>query len=481
MKKMKLLFLFLTVLSFSAPSTARSRFGRESDLWDVYEDIWGHKEVADKIIDFVMSGPGQGQVYNRLATMTDKFGYRLCGSSNLEDAIDYMVDEFKKDGLENVHKESVKIPHWTRGKEWAKMISPRPKPLAMLGLGYSVGTPKEGITAQAIVVRSFDELKARATEAKGKIVVFNQIWENYSQSVQYRSRGASETAKVGGVASLIRSATGFSIYSPHTGQQSYEDGVKKVPTACITVEDAELLWRMSQRGENITLSLYMEAQNHPDVTSYNTVAEIKGSLYPEEVVLVSGHLDSWDVGQGAMDDGGGAFISWQALSIARQLGLRPKRTLRVVFWTCEELGIIGGQSYYKKHAHEAKNFDIIMESDKGTFTPQGLQFSGSEEAMKIVKTLARNLLSRVNATVVEKGAELSDVGQWLNLGVPGGSILNENSKYFDFHHSNGDTMTVQDSNAMDLCSAVWAVSSFVIADLDKMLPANRTIASLPFR
>lgn len=191
--------------------------------------------------------------------------------------------------------------------------------------------------------------------------------------------------------------------------------------------------------------------------------------------MVSGHLDSWDVGQGAMDDGGGAFISWEALSVVRQLDLRPKRTLRVVLWTCEELGLWGGLDYFDKHKDEAKNMNIVMESDLGTFTPQGLQFTGSDEAMKIMKNLAETHLARLNATAVDDGADLSDVTEWPSIGVPGGSIKNDNTKYFYFHHSNGDTMTVQDPHAMDLCTAVWAVTAYILADMEHMLPANRTV------
>lgn len=194
-----------------------------------------------------------------------------------------------------------------------------------------------------------------------------------------------------------------------------------------------------------------------------------------KVVMVSGHLDSWDVGQGAMDDGGGAFISWEALSVVLHLGLRPKRTLRVVLWTCEEMGLWGGIEYFHRHRKDALNMDIVMESDMGTFTPQGLQLTGTDEAMKITEYLASTLLSKLNATDVDDGADLSDVSQWPSLGVPGGSIKVENSKYFYFHHSNGDTMTVQDPDAMDLCAAVWAVTAYTLADLQFMLPANRAV------
>ncbi|XP_076465000.1 carboxypeptidase Q-like [Babylonia areolata] len=445
-----------------------------SEPQDVYEralaDILRLKHTADCIIDFTVNGKGQNQTYTRLAEFVDKFGSRLAGSQNLENAIDYMINILTKEGLDNVHGEAVTIPHWVRGKEFAELLQPRKHPLAILGLGYSVGTSPHGITAEVLVVRSFDELKLRASEAKGKIVVYNEDFVDYGTTVAYRSRGASEGAKVGAVATLIRSVTPFSLYTPHTGMQDYEAGVPKIPTACITIEDAQMLWRMSQRGERIVIKLFMGAKNLPPVQSRNTVAEIKGSKYPEQVVLVSGHLDSWDVGQGAMDDGGGAFISWQALSIIRQLGLRPKRTLRAVLWTAEEFGLIGGQSYWQKHKADIANYDLVMESDIGTFRPRGIAFTGNRNATKIMKVLLKTLLAKIGATQLTSPAEVSDIPWWIENGVPGGSLLNDNKDYFFYHHSNADMMTVENAHVLDLCSAVWAVVAFSVADMEDMLP-----------
>lgn len=406
---------------------------------------------------------------NRLANFTDKFGSRLTGSQNLENAIDYMVDALQKDGLK-AYTEPVTVPHWVRGNESAELIAPRWHPMAMLGLGYSIGTPPEGITAEALVVRSFDELHERASEAKGKIVVYDEDFVSYGVTVDYRSRGAVEGAKVGAVATLIRSVTAFSLYSPHTGMQDYEDGVPKIPTACITVEDAEMLKRMADRGEKIVIKLVMGAANLEPVQSRNTIADLVGWKYPDQIVLVSGHLDSWDVGQGAMDDGGGAFISWQALSLVHQLGLQPKRTMRAVLWTGEEFGLIGGQSYWEKHKDDIKNYDLVMESDDGTFMPRGIRFTGNAEATKIMQNIVSTLLSSINATTVASPAEVSDIPWWIQNGVPGGSLLNDNEIYSFFHHSNADTMTVENPHWLDLCSAVWAVTAFAVADLEDMLP-----------
>lgn len=464
--------LFILSMSFAITSTTGFKATNMIKVSrKLKSEVASHQEDAQKIIDYLTKGPGKHQVYERLATFVDTFGSRIAGSANLEHAIDYMLGELKKDGLDNVHGEEVNVTHWVRGKESAQMIMPRSHNIALLGLGGSVSTPKDGITAEVLVVTSFDELHARSSEVKGKIVVFNEKWIDYGTTVIYRVRSAAEVAKLGGLASLIRSVTPFSIYSPHTGWQTYVEGVEKIPTACITVEDAEMIARMVARGTRVVVNLKMEGKTLPPSVSRNTVAEIKGSLYPEQVVLVSGHLDSWDVGQGAMDDGGGAFISWQALSVIRQLNLKPKRTVRMVMWTGEEEGLLGAQQYYNRHKGSAGNFSLVMESDEGTFKPLGLIFKGSKKSAATMSEVMK-LLGPVNASRLTLDAVSGDIGFWVNDGVPGGLLDNANSKYFYFHHSNGDTMTVEDPDALDLCAAVWAVVAYTVADLEDMLPRS---------
>ncbi|XP_077023394.1 carboxypeptidase Q isoform X2 [Tamandua tetradactyla] len=387
-------------------------------LQDIREEISRYRDVAKSIIELAVYGKAQNRSYERLALLVDTVGPRPSGSKSLEEAIQIMYQNLQEDGLENVHLEPVKIPHWERGTESAVMLEPRFHTMAILGLGSSIGTPPEGITAEVLVVTSFEELQRRASEARGKIVVYNQPYVNYSTTVQYRVRGAVEAAKVGALASLIRSVTPLSIYSPHTGIQEYQVGVPMIPTACITVEDAEMMSRMVSRGAKIIIQLKMGAKNHPEADSFNTVAEIIGSKYPEQVVLVSGHLDSWDVGQGAMDDGGGAFISWEALSLIKDLGLRPKRTLRLVLWTAEEQGGVGAFQYYQLHKEAISNFSLVMESDLGTFSPCGLQFTGSDQARTIMKEVM-SLLQPIHVTRVFKGGEGTDINYWIQAGVPG--------------------------------------------------------------
>ncbi|KAG7235265.1 hypothetical protein INR49_002871 [Caranx melampygus] len=484
------LFMFLCLLLSlcdSHPHSAWPSSSRTSSnntarkVSDIAAEVAGYTDVAKQIIDLAVFGAAQNRSYRRLADFTDTIGNRVSGSQNLEMAIKYMYNAIREDGL-NVHLEPVKIPHWVRGKESAEMTEPRVKDLAILGLGSSVGTPPEGIKAEVLVVLSFEELKRRASEATGKIVVFNQPFVSYGETVAYRAYGASEAAKVGAVATLIRSVTPFSINSPHTGWQDYQDGVKRIPTACITVEDAELMWRMAQRGQKIVVRLTMEAKTLPDADSFNTVAEIRGWQHPEQVVLLSGHLDSWDVGQGAMDDGGGAMISWEALSLIKDLGLVPRRTLRTVLWTAEEQGGVGAQQYFNLHKVNLSNFDLVMESDMGTFTPVALQFTGSLAARQVMEEVVK-LLAPINTTRLEAHGEGTDISPWMQAGVPvgfsdmatlsdlapGASLHVKDSRYFWFHHSEGDTMTVQDPQDMNLCSALWAIVAYVVADLQDML------------
>ncbi|KAK0139681.1 Carboxypeptidase Q [Merluccius polli] len=430
---------------------------------DTTKEVASYTDVANQIIKLVLSGPAQKRSYQRLSNFTDTIGNRVSGSHNLELAIAYMYQAMSQDGLD-VHLEPVKIPHWVRGEEGAEMTQPRPKRLAMLGLGSSVGTPPEGIEAEVVVVSSFEDLKSRAGNVTGRIVVFNQPFVSYSETVAYRAFGASEAAKLGAVAVLIRSITPFSINSPHTGWQDYQEGVRRIPAACITVEDAQLMSRMVGRGQRVVVRVTMGAKTLPDADSFNTVAEIKGWLHPEQVVLLSGHLDSWDVGQGAMDDGGGAIISWEALSIIKDLG-KPAATEDHESRAVDRRGARRGRG----STVNMSNYDLVMESDLGTFAPVALQFTGSKAAQKVMQEVVK-LLAPMNTTRLEPRAEGTDIGPWMQAGVPGASLHVQDSRYFWFHHSEGDTMSVQSPDDMDRCSALWAVVAYVVADLQDMLP-----------
>ncbi|XP_042224672.1 carboxypeptidase Q-like [Homarus americanus] len=437
---------------------------------ELVDEIKSYQDTVDQIIEYVVRGDYKGRTYEVLAELVDTFGPRMTGSGQLEAAIDWMLELSEAEGLENTHTEDVTAPHWVRNTESAWMTQPRLHQLNMLGLGGSVGTPPEGIKAEVLVVKDFDDLQKHADQAVGKIVVFNPVWVSYGETVKYRSQGASKAAEVGAVASLIRSIGPFSINSPHTGQQEYTDPQHKIPTACITVEDAAMMDRMQARGQKIEVHLTMGAESYPDIITRNTITEVLGHQAPDEAVVVSGHLDSWDVGQGAMDDGGGAMISWNSAVVLQRLGLRPRRTLRAILWAGEEQGLYGGFAYHKNHVNESDKFQLLLESDIGTFNPLGLAFNGTQEATCILEEVTK-LLHSLNATKVVSPMDGGpDIEVWMKDGVPTGSLYNANEKYFWFHHSNGDTLSVEDSDVLDHCLAVWTSVAYVAADMTQRIP-----------
>jgi carboxypeptidase Q len=425
-----------------------------------------YRPVADKLIQAATS---TDFAYKRLAELCDTFGPRLSGTTNLEGAVDWALAQMKADGLENVHGEEVMVPHWVRGGESAELIEPTRQMLPMLGLGGSVATPEEGITAPVLVVRNFEELQQRAGQARGKIVLFNAPFVEYSRTVAYRVRGAAEAAKVGAVAALIRSVTPFSLQLPHTGAMAYADYGPRIPCAAITIEDAERLQRWQERGKQTVVRLKMSAKFLEDTRSHNVVAEISGREKPEEVVLVSGHLDSWDVGQGAQDDGGGCLQAWEALRLIHQAGLRPRRTIRLVLWVNEENGLAGAKNYAQKHQSELAKHVLAIESDSGSFQPTGFTFKGSEPAQAAVEQIG-SLLEGIQANKIISGGAGSDVEQLAPAGVPVMELKVEGSKYFWFHHTAADTVDKVNPKELGQCVAAMAVMAYVVADRPEDLP-----------
>ena len=416
----------------------------------------------------IQTATNSGFGFKRLETLCDTFGPRFTGTKNLEDAIDWCMAEMRKDGFQNVHGEKVKVPRWVRGRESATLISPRPRVLPMMGLGGSVGTPKEGITAEVLVVANFDDLKKRSAQAKGKIVLFNLPFTSYRETVIVRRMGAIEAAKVGAVASLIRSVGPFSMQSPHTGNMAYDDKVKKIPHAALSLEDAEMLARIQARGEKIRIQLKMEAHMLPDGFSRNVIADIPGRENPEQIVIVSGHIDSWDVGQGAMDDGGGCLAAWEAARLMMKLGLKPRRTIRVVLWTNEENGIRGAKEYARRHAADLKNHVLAIESDSGVFNPTGYGFLGSLKGMETIQAVGK-LLEPIKAGEIKKGCRGADVLKLIVGGVPAMHLEVDREKYFWYHHTDADTIDKLDRNEFNRCVASMAVMAYVVADLPEPL------------
>ena len=407
--------------------------------------------------------------YNRLGYMCDTFGPRLSGSKNLENAINWILKEMNNDGLENVKGEKVAVPTWIRGKESATLLSPFKKELSMLGLGGSIATPRGGLKAEVIVVNDWDELESRSNEVPGKIVLFNAPFTSYGETVAYRYSGASAAAKHGAVASLIRSIGPWSMNTPHTGVMAYKDDVQKIPHAALTMEDAMMLSRIHDRNDKIIVKLDMNARMVADRWSHNVLGEIKGSIYPEEVVVVGGHIDSWDVGQGAHDDGGGCIVSWEVLRLIKELGLKPKRTIRCVMWTNEENGGKGNKGYRDMHMDEMDKHVLAIESDGGVFSPEGFGFSGNESAREIVEEI-HELMKPIGANTISEGGRAADVAPLNDEGVPVMSLKVDGSKYFWYHHTNADTFDKIDFNEFNRCIAAMAIMAYVVADLDEPLP-----------
>jgi carboxypeptidase Q len=336
----------------------------------------------------------------------------------------------------------------------------------MLGLGNSVGTPPDGVTGDVIVVRSFDELETLGERVRGKIVVYNAPFTNYGATVRYRGSGASRAARYGAVAALVRSITPVSLQTPHTGAMSYDENLPQIPTAAITIEAAELLQRMQDRGDRVTLRLKMDAKFLPDAESANVIAELKGSEKPDEIVLISGHFDSWDVGQGANDDGGGCIIAWEAVRLLKELGLRPRRTIRVVLWTNEENGIRGGIAYRDAHRTELSKHVLAIESDSGVDRPEGFGLAATAplQARANLKEIVK-LLSGIGADRIAENGGGADIGPMMREGVIGGSLDVNGTTYFNIHHTAADTLDKIDPKNLSLCVATMAVLAYTVADM----------------
>jgi carboxypeptidase Q len=418
---------------------------------------------ADKLIDGALA---DSAAWNRLAELVDTFGNRPAGSVSLERAIDWIVVQMKKDGLDNVHTEPVMVPHWVRGRESATLLAPHRAPLHMLGLGASVGTPAAGITAPVLVVDDFADLHAHAAQAKGKIVLFDYHFdttkppfEAYGGAVVYRYAGADSAAAYGALAALVRSVTPHSLSTPHTGAMGYGDTTARahhVPAAAITLEDADMLHRIQNRGQQIRVTLSMEAHMLPDAHSRNVIGEVRGSELPDEVIVLGGHIDSWDVGQGAMDDGGGVVAAWEAVRLIKQLGLKPRRTIRVVAWVNEEMGGRGGVAYLNAHRAELPKTKFAMESDNGAFTPKGVRLTGPDSLLPVVKQLIAPL-ARIGVTEAVMGDPEADVTPLAEAGVPALSLDIDGSRYFWYHHTDADMMNALDPHQVALCVATMGV------------------------
>lgn len=428
-----------------------------------------YREVASKLIDAAMVDEGGME---KLSYLCDRIGNRLSGSAGLEKAIAWAAAQMNHDGLVNVATPRVKVPHWVRGSESAALMEPIARPLIMLGLGGSVATPKKGITADVLPVSSFEELERKGKSAiEGKIVLFNVPYESYGRTVVYRTAGASRAARLGAVAVLVRSITPVSLQSPHTGAVEYMDGSPKIPAAAVTIEDALQIQRLVDAGNTVTVHLEMEAHMLPDAESANVVGEIPGRERPDEVVVIGGHIDSWDVGAGAQDDGSGIITALEAAHLIHQLGLRPRRTLRVVFWTNEENGGAGGVAYRQWIGDGIRNHVAAIEMDGGAEKPAGFGLTTPGESMAALNRAREigRLLDRIEAGSVQPGGGGADIAPLLRDGVPGLAVRTVATHYFEYHHSRADTVDKVRPEDLRGNIAAMAVMAYVLADMPETL------------
>ncbi len=430
-----------------------------------------YRAVASAIIAAARADRG---AYDKLQYLTDRIGHRLSGSTQLDEAIVWAEKAMQADG-HDTKVEPVMVPHWVRGVEEAIVISPVSRPLEVLGLGGTVPTPKGGITAQLIVVKSFEELDARAAEVKGKVVLYDVAMPAYTEArgsrygevVRYRGRGASMAAKHGAVGVLMRSVTAHSLRTLHTGAMSYAPEVPKIPAAAVTVEDAMMLARLAAQGP-VTLKLSLDNKTLPDAKSGNVIGELRGREKPDEIVVIGAHIDSWDVGQGANDDGAGCVIMMQALTVLRKQGLTPRRTIRVVLFTNEENGLRGAKAYAEQHDAEMTRTVFALESDSGSFAPKG--FGIETQPDKTDKTVAKvseiaTLLAPIRATKVSASHGGADIGAMVPKGVPTAGLDVDGRTYFDTHHTKADTFDKVDPVTLADSVAAVAVLAYIVADM----------------
>jgi carboxypeptidase Q len=452
----------IAMLVLSGLALAPNDVEPRSSAW-----VDNYRSDANRIIQ---EATGNQFAWNRLAELTDTYGNRLSGSENLNRAIEWAIETMKADGFDKVRTEKVMVPRWVRGAESATIIDPPEHPLAILGLGNSVGTPPAGIEADVLVVKTFEELSARANEAKGRIVLFNAPYVSYGQTNQYRTAGPSAAARVGAVAVLVRAIGPTGLRTPHTGGTNYMEGVEKIPAAAVSAEDAERMQRIADRGRRLRVRLKMEARFEADVESANVIGEIRGRERPDEIVLVGGHFDSWDVGTGASDDGVGCIVTWEAARIMRKLNLQPRRTVRVVLFTNEENGLRGGSAYRDRYKADAAKHILAIESDSGVFAPARIGFTGSEPAQRIIREIGA-LLTPLGLQDIGSGGGGADIGPIAQAGkVPMIAYQGDPTRYFTIHHTPADTIDRIAAEDVSKAAAALGVLTWVVAELPETLP-----------
>ncbi|MEO8041591.1 MAG: M28 family peptidase [Acidobacteriota bacterium] len=425
--------------------------------------------------------------YRQTAFLANNIGPRLTGSPQAERAIEYVADEMRKLGLD-VRLQKLSVPHWVRGEEKAQLVefagmaAGTTQKIVVAALGGSIATPADGMLGEIVVVNSFDELNALGRDrVEGTIVLFNNKFDRemaasgfggnaYGQAVAYRGGGAIAAGRLGAIAVLVRSAGGSQNRLVHTGAMRYDAGVKQIPAAAVSFEDAETIAYLAKMGK-VRIRLVLTPQTLPNATSYNVIGDLKGSELPDEVIVVGGHLDSWDLGTGAIDDACGVAMSMQVAYLIKQLKLKPRRTIRVIAYMNEENGLVGGRAYGEEQASNMAIHFAAIESDLGASHPVGFLFSGKAEAVPFFAPIS-NILREQGAGIaqLQPGGVGADIGPLTQGGVPSFAPYFDTRTYFNYHHTEADTFDKIDPKELAEGGSVMAVLAFGLANLEQPIP-----------
>ena len=421
--------------------------------------------------------------YHQLAYLTENIGARPTGSPQADAAARYVAETMRAAGLE-ANLEEITVPHWVRGAETAELVGwhgqtpGTVQKIVVTALGGSTSTPANGLVTEVVVVSNFDELKALGKEkVSGKIVFFNEKFDvqkasagrwdaAYDEAVQYRAAGAKAAAELGAVASLVRSVGGADYRLPHTGYSAPAG----IPAGAVTAEDAETIAHLAKQGA-VRMRLTLTPQLLPDVPGYNVIADIKGSEHPEEIVIVSGHLDSWDLGTGAIDDGAGVVSAMGAVQLMKELHLQPKRTIRMVAWMNEETGSRGGKAYAKAREAQAAQHIAAIESDLGAGHPMGFDAKAPAAALTMLQPMEK-VLAPIGANLMAPSSDDvgADISPLAALGVPTFGEMQDGRVYFNYHHTPADTLDKVVLRELRENVAAMAVLAFTLAELPERLP-----------
>jgi carboxypeptidase Q len=433
----------------------------------VNEDSLFIKKISDEILQ-------NGQAYSNLRTLCKTIGQRLSGSPGMYKAEDWGVKVLTGSGADKAYKQQCMVPHWVRGKKEVlnAAFSTKMKPFSILSLGNAAGTGSKGVTASVIEIKNFDELNKRKDEVKGKIVFYNYRYNKkllgggYGDAVRYRSSGASNAAKYGALAVIVRSVTAANDNNPHTGALRYNDSFPKIPAVAIGPNDADRLSSfLTTDKNNLPFNLFTHCQMLPDTIGNNIIGEIKGSEFPDEIITIGGHLDSWDPGEGAHDDGAGVVQSIEVLRVLKALGYTPKRTIRIVLFANEENGLRGGNKYMEEAKAKSEKHIMAMESDGGGETPKGFSCGMTEEQFTKVNSW-KNLFGMFDAdrfSFTKGGGGGADIGPLQTAFKTAQFGLNPaGNRYFDYHHAATDIFENVHERELHMGAVVMAAMVYLV-------------------